>query len=50
MATAGAEDGSSDDAQIAFAEEKLVSSIRDARYVFAGPGSPSYALRKCKEP
>jgi len=46
MATAGAEDGSSDDAQIAFAEEKLVSSIRDARYVFAGPGSPSYALRK----
>jgi cyanophycinase-like exopeptidase len=29
-----------------FAEERLVSTLRDARYVFAGPGSPSYALRK----
>lgn len=31
-----------------FANERLVSSVRDARYVFAGPGSPSYALRKWK--
>ena len=30
----------------AFAEERLVAMVRDARYVFAGPGSPSYALRK----
>jgi hypothetical protein len=29
-----------------FAEERLVSAVRAARYVFAGPGSPSYALRK----
>ena len=29
-----------------FAEERLVSSVRSARYVFAGPGSPTYALRK----
>ena len=31
-----------------FAEEHLVTTVRDARYVFAGPGSPSYALRKWK--
>ena len=31
-----------------FASERLVEKIRDARYVFAGPGSPSYALRKWK--
>jgi hypothetical protein len=30
----------------AFAEERLVSSVRSARYVFAGPGSPTYALRR----
>ena len=35
---AGAED--------AFADERLVTTVRDSRYVFAGPGSPSYALRK----
>ncbi len=29
-----------------FAEERLVSAVRGARYVFTGPGSPSYALRK----
>ena len=28
----------------AFAEERLVSAVRRARYVFTGPGSPSYAL------
>ncbi|MGO9197478.1 MAG: hypothetical protein ACLQK4_10170 [Acidimicrobiales bacterium] len=31
-----------------FANERLVTKVRDARYVFAGPGSPSYALRKWK--
>jgi len=29
-----------------FANERLVAKLRDARYIFAGPGSPSYALRK----
>ncbi len=29
-----------------FASERLVAKVRGARYVFAGPGSPSYALRK----
>lgn len=29
-----------------FADEHLISAVRRARYVFAGPGSPSYALRK----
>ncbi len=29
-----------------FATERLVSRIRNARYLFAGPGSPTYALRK----
>ena len=28
-----------------FADERLVTTVRDSRYVFAGPGSPSYALR-----
>src|SRR5579872_218477 len=32
-----------------FAEEHLVSSVRAARYVFAGPGSPTYALRRWRE-
>jgi hypothetical protein len=36
----------SPDAEDAFAEERLVSAVRRARYVFTGPGSPSYALRK----
>ena len=31
---------------VAFAEEQLMTAVRDSRYVFAGPGSPSYALRK----
>ena len=30
---------------VAFADERLVTTLRDSRYVFAGPGSPSYALR-----
>jgi hypothetical protein len=29
-----------------FASERLVAKVRQARYLFAGPGSPSYALRK----
>jgi hypothetical protein len=29
-----------------FAGERLVAKLRDARYIFAGPGSPSYALRQ----
>lgn len=29
-----------------FAGERLVSRVRNARYLFAGPGSPTYALRK----
>ena len=32
--------------QVAFADEQLMTAVRDSRYVFAGPGSPSYALRK----
>jgi cyanophycinase-like exopeptidase len=32
--------------EAAFSDEELVTAVRDARYVFAGPGSPSYALRK----
>jgi len=32
--------------QASFAGEQLVTTVRDSRYVFAGPGSPSYALRK----
>jgi hypothetical protein len=31
-----------------FAAERLVARLRDARYVFAGPGSPTYALRQWK--
>ncbi|MHB8245496.1 MAG: CysS/YqeB C-terminal domain-containing protein [Acidimicrobiales bacterium] len=31
-----------------FANERLLAKVRDARYIFAGPGSPSYALRKWK--
>jgi hypothetical protein len=29
-----------------FAAERLTAALRDARYVFAGPGSPTYALRR----
>jgi hypothetical protein len=43
---AGAEGANDDTEQSAFAEERLVTTVRDSRYVFAGPGSPSYALRK----
>jgi cyanophycinase-like exopeptidase len=32
-----------------FSAERLVSRLRAADYVFAGPGSPSYALRKWRE-
>jgi len=32
--------------QVTFADEQLMTAVRDSRYVFAGPGSPSYALRK----
>jgi hypothetical protein len=39
-------DGDGDSEPAPFAEERLVTTVRDARYVFAGPGSPSYALRK----
>lgn len=31
-----------------FANERLMATVRDARYIFAGPGSPTYALRKWK--
>lgn len=37
---------SSPGADAGFADENLVSAVRRARYVFTGPGSPSYALRK----
>lgn len=47
ITVAGAREGSGPDTD-AFAEERLVELLRDARYVFAGPGSPSYALRKWK--
>jgi hypothetical protein len=36
----------SPDVRGGFADEHLVSAVRQARYVFAGPGSPTYALRK----
>ena len=29
-----------------FAKEQLTARLRDARYVFSGPGSPTYALRR----
>ncbi len=32
-----------------FGDERLVSAIRAARYVFAGPGSPTYALRRWRD-
>jgi cyanophycinase-like exopeptidase len=32
-----------------FSAERLVSRLRAASYVFAGPGSPSYALRKWRD-
>jgi hypothetical protein len=39
ISIAGLDVGANDD-------DLLVSMIRDSRYIFAGPGSPSYALRK----
>jgi len=42
----GAETGGG---QRAFTDERLVTTVRDSRYVFAGPGSPSYALRKWQD-
>lgn len=35
-----------DETEDPFARERLLAKVRDARYIFAGPGSPSYALRK----
>ncbi|HEV2362320.1 MAG TPA: hypothetical protein VGS21_11500, partial [Acidimicrobiales bacterium] len=37
-----------DDEADQFADEKVVSRVRAAQYVFAGPGSPTYALRRWK--
>ena len=36
-------------AEGAVAAEKMLSAVRNARYVFAGPGSPGYALTVWKE-
>jgi hypothetical protein len=33
----------------AFGEEQLVSRLRAARYVFSGPGSPTYALEQWRD-
>jgi cyanophycinase-like exopeptidase len=46
IAVTGLASGAGVAADAAFADERLVTTVRDARYVFAGPGSPSYALRK----
>src|SRR5258708_17143726 len=43
IAVASLRDSSSPDA---LALERLHNMLRDARYIFAGPGSPSYALRQ----
>ena len=43
---AGAEGPNGGVERAAFTDERLVTAVRDSRYVFAGPGSPSYALRK----
>ncbi|HVC25742.1 MAG TPA: hypothetical protein VND23_08305 [Acidimicrobiales bacterium] len=32
-----------------FAAERLVALLRDARYVFSGPGSPTFALRRWRD-
>ncbi|MDA8291361.1 MAG: hypothetical protein M0Z33_06755 [Actinomycetota bacterium] len=42
----GERGGSTPEGDDRFASERLVTLLRDARYVFAGPGSPSYALRR----
>ncbi|MGH9304517.1 MAG: hypothetical protein ACRDZ5_08910, partial [Acidimicrobiales bacterium] len=42
----GGSDGPLRSPEARFGDERLVSAIRTARYVFAGPGSPSYALRR----
>src|ERR1035441_3338680 len=44
--SAGAEGPNGGVERAAFTDERLVTAVRDSRYVFAGPGSPSYALRK----
>ncbi|MGO9584270.1 MAG: hypothetical protein ACLP36_15860 [Acidimicrobiales bacterium] len=44
--TGMATDGEGETETAPFADERLLATVRDARYVFAGPGSPSYALRK----
>ena len=45
----GAVGGNGAGEQAEFANEWLVTAVRNSRYVFAGPGSPSYALRKWRE-
>jgi hypothetical protein len=45
----GAVGGNGAGEQAEFANERLVTAVRNSRYVFAGPGSPSYALRKWRE-
>jgi hypothetical protein len=46
IAVTGLPAGSEGSAGAPFADERLVATVRGAGYVFAGPGSPSYALRK----
>ncbi len=46
--SAGCDDGSDAEPQIGddpFAAEELTAKLRDARYIFSGPGSPTFALR-----
>jgi hypothetical protein len=45
----GAVGGNGAGEQAEFANERLVTAVRNSRYVFAGQGSPSYALRKWRE-
>ncbi len=47
--TEGTAGANGDAEQGAFADERLVTTVRDSLYIFAGPGSPSYALRKWQE-
>jgi len=42
-------DGNNGAHQAAFTDDQLVNTVRNSRYVFAGPGSPSYALRKWRQ-
>jgi hypothetical protein len=34
---------------VGFADEEATALLRDARYIFAGPGSPTYALREWRD-